>query len=134
MTWTYTGNPVDSPRDALRFYIGDTVSTDEQLSDEECDFLLTDTSPLQAAIAACDMLIAKYSRYVSRTIGSLSITAVSMRIQNYGDLRASLATRLAMGNLRPYAGGISIADKTTREGDTDRVVPTFTTKMLENVS
>ena len=131
MTWSYGGDPSAQLRDAVRFYIGDTVAADPQLSDEELDYLLGIALTAQAsALAACDMLIAKYSRMVDRSIGSLSISA-SQRSANYQTLRATLAESFTSGSLATiglhvYAGGISVSDKETNEGDGDRVIPAFT--------
>jgi hypothetical protein len=41
MSWTYSGNPADNARDALRFTIGDTNSLEPIMQDEELDYLIT---------------------------------------------------------------------------------------------
>ena len=41
MTWTYSGNPSSTERDAVRFLVGDTDTNDQLLSNEEIDYLVT---------------------------------------------------------------------------------------------
>ena len=43
MTWSYSGDPASSDRDAIRFYIGDTDTTLQLLQDEDIDFLADST-------------------------------------------------------------------------------------------
>ena len=63
MSWTYTDNPLGSPRDALRFKIGDTNQDDPLLTDAQCGYLLDDYANdiLRAAIAGCEALAAKFA-------------------------------------------------------------------------
>ena len=42
MSWTYSGNPADSRKDALRFLIGDTIEAEPVLQDEEIEFLIVE--------------------------------------------------------------------------------------------
>jgi len=61
--WTYSGNPKTSPKDAVRFLIGDTNSDDGLVSDEEITFSLDMRgSPYGAAAEVCRSLAAKYAR------------------------------------------------------------------------
>ncbi len=101
MAWNYSGDPSKSDRDAVRFLIGDTDRDDPQLQDEEITWLISQTqSQYEAAIAACDAIIAHYAREVSRTVGSLSVQAQT-RQAHYRDLRADLRERMA--SLQPVA-------------------------------
>lgn len=91
MTWTYSGNPKDSVKDQVRFMIGDTDEGDQQLTDEEIEFLIgMHSTPLGAAKAAITGLIAKYSREVSYTIGPEKVSAEE-RVSNLQNLLATLA-------------------------------------------
>lgn len=122
MSWSYSGNPAASSRDAVRFAIGDTLTSDQQITDEEIDFVLsTQPSITLAAIECCDHLIGLYARLVSQSVGSISVSYAE-RQKNYVGLRRRLAHRLAPV---PYAGGISIADKTSNEEDTDWDYPSI---------
>lgn len=130
MAWTY--NPlILSDTDHVRLLIGDTKSTDPQLQDEEIDFLLTEHGAVRsAAIAACRTLAAKYARLCDKWVGDLKILA-SQKQLHY----TRLMEMLSASNLSavPSAGGISIAQKTAYEGDTDRVQPAFRRGMDDNV-
>jgi hypothetical protein len=132
MSWTYTNNPANVTLDALRFAIGDTDTSDKQLTDEELNYLLTEhTTTLSAAVAAVQSLIAKYSRFVSKSVGDLQIS-YGQRITNYEILLRTLRQRTALTLAPPFAGGISIADKKSTEDDTDRTVPHFHIGMHDN--
>lgn len=77
MTWSYTGNPADSEKDAVRFLIGDTDTTDQLLSDEEINYVITEAgdSRYQAAHDAAYAIASKFSRMAqSKSVGDLSIS------------------------------------------------------------
>lgn len=101
LVWNYSGDPSNSDKDAVRFLIGDTDKSDQQLQDAEIQWILSQTqSTYEAAITAVDQIIAGYSRQVSRTVGSLSIQAQT-RAEQYRALRADLQDRMA--SLQPVA-------------------------------
>jgi len=123
MAWTYGGDPENSDRDAVRLLIGDTDSTDEQLSDAEVDYFLTEkTSVPASAIEAVRAIIAKYGRKVDKSVGDLKIS-YSQRLAWYVALENRLKQKIASKYCTPVAGGISAARKAVVEQDTDRVTP-----------
>lgn len=135
MTWSYSGDPASTSKDTVRFYVQDTVSADQQVSDEEITFLLTDENEdvLRAAARTAEAISAKYARQVDKTVGGLQLSA-GRRQQKYADLAKQLWTRanaVGAGIPSPYAGGISQSDKDEQEADTDRVEPAFTRHMQE---
>jgi hypothetical protein len=124
MAWTYSGNPGASDRDLVRFLIGDTDSTDEQLSDAEVDYLLTAwTYPYGAAIAACSNLAATYSRMVdtSKKVGDLSLTkSYGARQAQYAGLAAQLrAQRTALYPPTPVVNADSLLPTDQRSNDSE---------------
>lgn len=129
MTWTYSGDPEASSRDAVRFLMRDTDETSTAtLSDEEIAWLVSESGGnlyLAAADGAVE-LAAKYAGLVqTKTVGSLSITyaARSQAFKTHSDnlrLRAARKTALA-----PSAGGISKSDKADMRSDTDWNQPIF---------
>lgn len=133
--WTYSGDPTTSARDEVRFLIGDTNENDPQLSDTEIDYLLLQTggNAQSAALRSVEGLISQYSRLVDKSIGDLSIS-YSQRKASYMDLLKMLRRQasLALSSSAPYAGGISVSDKLSREADPDRVIPAFKVGMHEN--
>lgn len=91
MSWTYSGDPKTSDRDAVRFWTGDVDTTRELLSDQELDFLLTSPydSVLLAAAAACEVIAGRYAGEVSVSTDGTSV-AVSELQNKYEQLALSL--------------------------------------------
>lgn len=132
MTWTYTGDPSDSPKDAVRFWIGDTTESTPQMSDEEIAYLLalTGGNVLQAAIAACVQLANRYSSQVDFAVETELRVDLSQRAKAYATRAQELRDQAKLpgfGGLMPvpYAGGISRRDMQRQEQDGDRVPPGF---------
>lgn len=79
MTWSYSGNPSASASDKVRFLCGDTDITNQQVSNEEIAFLLTEwnSNAYLSASFACDAISGKYSAKAdgSRSVGDLSISS-----------------------------------------------------------
>lgn len=126
MAWTYSGDPSASLRDEVRFLIGDTDTSDQQLSDAEVDYTLTSASDdaSLAAVKCAQALAAHYARRADKTVGDLSLS-YSQLSKHYLDLVAQLQATAAVALAAPYAGGISVSDKETDEDDSDRVQPAF---------
>lgn len=49
MAWSYSGNPASTPKDAVRYLVGDTVSTDPLTTDEEIAWALAQNSNIYVA-------------------------------------------------------------------------------------
>ena len=131
MAWTYSGNPANNSKDAVRFLIGDTLKEDPILQDEEIAYLLTvNGDPASAAIQGCEQIAAKFSRLCDQTVGSVSLS-YSQKAKAYLAMAAKLRERLAIGNAIPYAGGISDSDKQIAASDQDLVQPVFRKHMEE---
>lgn len=67
MNWTYTNNPGESSRDALRLAVGDTNQEDPRLSDEEASHFLN-LYPGRINLAAADAAEAIAARYSSMAV------------------------------------------------------------------
>lgn len=97
MTWTYSGNPGSSSRDAVRFLIGDTAGGDQLVSDEEIAYLLTEETTVRSAAGrACEAIAAAFGRNSdqSKSVGDLSLSeSWSQRATSY----LTLADRLHSG-------------------------------------
>lgn len=143
MTWTYTGDPNDSARDAIRFLVGDTDSTDQLISDEEIAWVNSEVSGsaiatthlYRAAARTAHGIAAKFTRLADQQIGDLRVT-MSQKATAARALALSLDEVAATDSSVPvpYAGGISDADKTRQEQDTDRVEPFFETNQFANTT
>lgn len=134
MTWSYN-TALTASKDQVRLLIGDTDTTDQQLQDEEIAYLLTQSPNVyRCAAQACDTLAAKYARQINVALGGPIQSAradAAERSQHYTTLAASLRAQATRRSAGPYAGGISQADKETRESDTDRVGPAFGKKLQD---
>ncbi len=133
MTWTYGLSSLDTtPKDQVRFLVGDTLREDPQLQDEEISYLLgIESGPYFAAARACEAIAALYARKVTTTVGDLKIVA-EKKYEHYLQLANNLRMRAGISDCAPQAGGISVADKQAQESDTDRVQPFFTRNDARN--
>lgn len=132
MAWTYN---IATDVGKVRFLCGDTDTNDQLLQDAEIEFLLTESSNrYRAAAAACRAIAARL--YNALTLdpadGGVSYNAKE-RADGFLELAKGLdqkaATSGGASGYGVFAGGISRADKESRERDTDRVVPAFSTAL-----
>lgn len=137
MAWTYTNDPQNVPVDRVRLYIGDTDPEDQQFSNEEINFFLSQASgsATRAAVNACRNLITKYARFVDSKIESIAISN-QQRVENYQrcvqeleELDQSVGTD-PMGV--PYVGGVSISETDANNQNNDRTPSQFRTDMFRN--
>lgn len=94
MSWSYSGNPASSDRDAVRFYIGDTDSTRPMLSNEDIDFVNSEWLPkygslLLTASQCCEVISGAFAREVTVSADGVSV-AVSELQQKFNMLAESL--------------------------------------------
>jgi hypothetical protein len=145
MSWNYDPTLLTPPQGAninqilqsqlmgVRYLVGDTITTDMQVQDEEILFVLTQRSTIWGAAATvCRSLASKYSRLVD-TVDKDLRTTFSAKANAYR--RAALGYEqdaMVRGGALPYAGGISFNDKIMNESNTDRVPPQFTIDMDDN--
>jgi hypothetical protein len=107
MTWTYSGNPAANDRDAVRFLVADTDSTDPLITDEEIAYLvaLYSEAPL-AAVGAARAIAAKFSRESdqARNVGDLSLSeSLSQKSAQYHHLGDHLQGLSSAVTLPPIA-------------------------------
>lgn len=141
MTWTYGGAPgttsAATRRDAVRFLVGDTDTSDQQVTDEEIAFALSQTADdvYSAGAVICRGISGKYARLVDTSFETVS-SSYSQRATHYADLAARLskeAKRLGSVGLGvPTAGGMSISGMQGVDDDTDRVPPAFRVEQFTN--
>lgn len=121
MTFSYSGNPNASILDEVRFLIQDTDEKDFCLSDEEINYLVSkNKTSIHSALAACYVLIAKFSRAIDEQTGKQTIYA--SQIQNhYQTLCERLEMLSAKKAAQIYIGGInSNSNKRSRHQFNDR--------------
>lgn len=127
MTWSYSiADLATSAKDQVRAQIGDVLSTDPQLQDEEIATFITGRGSILGACADCCRAIAsKFSRSVTQKAGG-SAANFSDLAKAYREMALQFEARAAAGgSALPYAGGISNADKLSQELNDDRVSPQF---------
>ncbi len=142
MAWTYGGDPSANARDAIRFLIGDTDTTDQLLSDEEIAWVNSEasgtstgtTALYDAAYRCCLTVASKLAREADKQIGDLSVS-MSQRAKAYREQAASLKALSGRegGVPIPYAGGITISDKEIDEENSDIFRTWFSSGQFENV-
>lgn len=130
MSFSYSGDPENSKTDEVRFSLGDTQEADFVLSNEEINFLLkqNEDSINPTIIAACRKIKAHFAHLCDESVGRVKIT-FSQKYKQFELLLEELIESNTRMNVRPYAGGISVSDKETRENNQDRVKPAFRTDL-----
>jgi hypothetical protein len=133
MTWTYDVTALQTNTTyQVRYLIGDTLSTDPQLQDEEIAFSLTQRSSIHGAAAVCCRALAnKFARSADQQAGDTRV-AYSQISKAYAAKAIQLDVIAASGSTTPYAGGISITDLNNRQLDSDRVPPQFNIGMTDS--
>lgn len=95
MTADYSGDPSSTPKDEVRFLLRDTASPFE-LTNEEIYWALGESGSntyLAAALCA-DTLVAKFAKYVDKSVGPLKISYKD-QVTNYAELAKSLRSKAA---------------------------------------
>jgi hypothetical protein len=135
MSWSYSvADLATSSKDQVRRLIGDVLTTDQQLQDEEINWTLTQFANIyMAAAMCCRDIAAQFARKVDTVQGEMR-TLYAQQTKNY-EAKAAVLERLGLVRASlPYAGGISIMDKVNRQQDSDRVPPQFNLGMDDNLT
>lgn len=121
MSFNYSGDPSASDLDAVRYLMGDTVSTGHVAADEEILWCLSQESDLWfAAAMACEAVSAKYaSQPTSKMIGETQVTYGELS-GKWNNQAATLRAQRRSGAFDVFAGGIYSSQKEEEEQDTDR--------------
>lgn len=124
MTWTYD-SPQASDKDTVRFLVQDTNTNEQLASDEEIEWALAEHGNIVRAAAAevAEAIGRHFARQATITDAGFRVD-YSKRAEMYFAIAKDLRQRFQA--VSPFAGGISITDKDSREEDTDRVRPAFT--------
>jgi hypothetical protein len=126
MSWTYSGDPSKTLKDAVRFTVADTKSDDGYVTDEEINWALSQCGqsvPTASALVA-RALSTQFATMSDEEIGPLKFKYAE-RSKNY----ALVADRLegdankATALTGIYGGGINLADKIQNEQDSSLVTP-----------
>ena len=117
MSWNYSGNPGDSPRDKVRFLVGDTCEDQQLVSDGEIAWAVSN-QPTEGLAAALVLraLAARFSRLVTAKVGDVSKNCGEMAKAfkvRADELDPSGMTFGAALLVLPKFGGLSISEKKT---------------------
>jgi hypothetical protein len=120
-SYTYGGDPTNSPADALRLTLGDTDPSDPLLYDGEVAYFLGKNggNVAQACYQACGAIIARLSRLCDERVGEVSLS-LSQKLKGYLELQTTLERDTGTG-AKFFCGGISRSQVRTNRMNPDRV-------------
>lgn len=131
MTWTYSGNPADSDRDAVRFEIPDTDASAELVSDEEIAYALSvEAGVVGAAARCCEIVARRFAQQADIATGDVKLT-YSQQAKTLA-VRAKELRALANGSHAPYSGGMVRSRKEAFAEDEDLEQGNFRRGQFDN--
>jgi len=134
MAWSYEPDKLnESPKDQVRFLVGDVSESEPLVQDEEIHFALKQEGNVYGAAALiCESLAAMFSRKVDRQTGDVR-SALSQRAKAYAERAKELRAKASAGKLSlamPLAGGVFVVDKQRACWDSRTVKPAFSRGMF----
>ena len=122
MSWTYDSadlslNTSGGRLNVVRFLVGDTDSTDQQVENEEISFAVAIASDdvYAAAVYIANSLSAKFARFVDTDLDGQLSEKYSQLSQHYKALAHTIMAQKSAGgkvSLGIYAGGLPAVGKT----------------------
>ena len=122
MAWTYDSTDLSLNTSAgrlnvVRFLVGDTDSTDQQVENEEINFAvaLASDDVYAAAVYIANSLSAKFARFVDTDLDGQLSEKYSQLSQHYKALAHTIMAQKSAGgkvSLGIYAGGLPAVGKT----------------------
>jgi len=134
MSFTYSGDPANSTRDAVRFMVQDTDQADYFLENAEIDWLISEESTTKAAAARAAKAIAtQFARLADTDIESVSVK-YSQKQRQYLQMATRLEIEAASGSgvASPDVNGVSIGDMESVREDDDRPRDRFYRGQFDN--
>lgn len=135
MAWTYSNSELNTTTETgrlntVRLLIGDIISTDPLLQDEEITFALEQAgqSVYGAASWACRVIAAGFARLVDTQLDGALESKYSDRIKHYtlmSQQLMDLGKSVGGKGMGVFGGGISNIAIRTAEADVDRPSPAF---------
>lgn len=132
MAWSYDDS-LSSDKDFVRFLIGDTNSTRQLVADETIEaIILTEPNNYMAAAAIIESLYRGLT--AGGSLEDRKVGETRIRYQRISDLMLQVNSLRKRGgtHMRPSAGGIYTADKTTADADTSLNKAEIEKHMLNN--
>lgn len=132
MTWTYDPTDLSTELAKVRRNIGDTVSTDPGLTDEEIQsFIDEGLSTDLVTLRSAQCLYAKWVRDYDRSNLGMSASR-SQKLQHLKDLIDGYLAPRVRRRATPYLGGVSLNAKQNLESDSDAVHPRIRRGQFDN--
>ena len=135
MSWSYNatdlGTDTGSGRlNSVRYLVGDTQTSDEQVQDEEIVFALAQTSDnvYNAAAFVANTIASKYSRLVTTKLDGALSSNYSELAKSYRILATELKTlgqRYNSAGLGFFVGGVLISEVDAVRSNTNRISSSF---------
>lgn len=136
MSWTYSGDPSLSSKDAIRFLVGDTNEDEPLATNEEIEWALSQNSNIYAAASViADGISTYFTRCAdAEEIGPIK-TSFNNRVKFYTTRSAQLLAKAGTkSSLAVYGGGIDIADKVQVASDSTLTGSNFAIGMNDFIS
>jgi len=128
VTWSYSGDPGNSPTDAVRYLVGDTAAKDPLVSNEEIAYQLAENGQdvHWAAADVAEGLAARYAREVSASSDGQTFSGDQLSTHYY-ELAEALRKRRRRHRrgAGPYVGGISWRERQKADEDDDKIPSAF---------
>lgn len=123
--WSYDVTKLDVGLNAVRYLVRDTDSADPIVLDAEINFALSQNgnSLYRSAADVCDAIALELGRQLTFT-GPISESAKE-KFEQYKQMAAQYRLKASMKAGAIFAGGISVADKNSRNQDADRAPNDF---------
>ena len=133
MSWTYSSSQLNLPLYQVRLMIGDVMSCDPQLQDEEIlYFISTRTTNYGAAAECCRSLATRMSRSFDQQAAGSKVYYSQMEKAYIDKAIKYEILAIQIGSATPYFGAVSLTDKENQEADFDRPEPMFELGMDDN--
>lgn len=133
MSFSYSGDPSQSPKDAVRYLVQDTNSSDPLVQDEEIAWVLSQFGDTRtAAIDILGTIIIRLSARINKQVGDLRIYSSDRFNQAEAALAALKSQSMHLSPAIPYAGGVSEGDMEIDRDNDDTVQPQFALGFTDN--
>lgn len=132
LQFTYTRDPENVPRDAVRFLVGDTDGNDPLLDDREIAWTLLQSGGNQkiAAALCAEAISGFFSRETDIRVGDISVAASKLAEQ--WRKKAEQLRDEAGHDITVFFGGVFKADTQNRSNNSALIQPEFRKGITDN--
>ena len=143
MSWTYSGEPGSSPKDAVRFEIQDTDEEAQLLQDGEIEYAiaqealevaegeaLSEGGLYASSARCCEVLARLFAMQANETSGSIK-TSFDEQARTYSERAQELRAK-AQGHAAPSSPSEFVSNKRALRENRNRVQPLFRRGQFRN--